>query len=77
MTLLGSIKSRKNKNKNGETFPRLETTEVVLVRCDVVNSNYEQKSKALYTFVSHKPFGQLLDISPKNFVFLKTFNSEF
>ena len=27
--------------------------------------------------VSNKSFGQLLDISPKNFVFLKTFTSEF
>ena len=25
----------------------------------------------------HKSFGHLLDISPKNFVFLKTFNLEF
>ena len=31
----------------------------------------------MYTFVSNKSFGQLLDISNKNFRFLKTFNSEF
>ena len=31
----------------------------------------------LYTFVSNKSFGQLLDISPKEFIFLKNFNSEF
>ena len=30
-----------------------------------------------YTFVSNKSFGELLDISPKNFIFLKAFNSEF
>ena len=31
----------------------------------------------MYTFVPNKLFGQLLDISPKNFLFLKTFDSEF
>ena len=33
--------------------------------------------EVLYTFVPKKSFGQLLDISPKKFIFLKTFNSEF
>ena len=31
----------------------------------------------LYTFVPNKSFGQLLDISPENFIFLKSFDSEF
>ena len=31
----------------------------------------------LYTFVSNKSFGSLLDISPANHIFLKTFNSEY
>ena len=31
----------------------------------------------MYKFFPNKSFGQLLDISPKNVVFLKTFNSEF
>ena len=31
----------------------------------------------LHTFVLNKPFGNLLEISPKDHVFLKTFNSEF
>ena len=31
----------------------------------------------LYTFLPSKPFGQLLEISPTNFIILKTFNSEF
>ena len=31
----------------------------------------------MYTFVPNKSFGQFLNISPKNFIFLKTFNSEF
>ena len=31
----------------------------------------------MYLFVPNKLFGQLLNISPENFVFLKTFDSEF
>ena len=49
----------------------LEITEVVLIHCNTINNNYQQDSRVLYTFV------QLIDISPKNFIFLKTFNSEF
>ena len=42
-----------------------------------VNNNYQRNLEVLYTFVFNKSFGQLLSISPKNFIFLKTFNSEF
>ena len=55
----------------------LEITEVVLVHCNIVNNDYQQDSRILYTFVLNKSFGQLLDILSKNFIFLKTFNSEF
>ena len=30
-----------------------------------------------YTFIPNKSFRQLLDTSPENFLFLKTFDSEF
>ena len=33
-------------------------------------------SRALYTFVSLKSIGKLLDISPKKIIFLKTFESK-
>ena len=55
----------------------LEITKVVLIKCNIVNNDYQQNSRGLYTFVPNKPFGELLDISPKHFIFLKTFNSEF
>ena len=55
----------------------LEITEVVLVHCNIVNNDYQQDSKVLYTLVPNNSLGQLLDISPKNFIFLKTFDSEF
>ena len=55
----------------------LEITEVVLIHCDITNNCYQQNSRVFYTFAPNKSFGQLLDISPKKFVFSKTFNSEF
>ena len=58
-------------------MPHLQITEVVLVYCNIVNNNYQQDLRALYTFVPNKLFSQLLDISPKSFIFLKIFNSEF
>ena len=58
-------------------MPHLEFTEVVSVHCNIVNNDYQQYSRVLYTFVPNKPFGSLLEISPKNHIFFKTFNSEF
>ena len=76
MKLLGSTKSKITKDKNDENVPHLEITEVVLVRCNIVNNDYQQDSRVLYTFVPDKPFGSLLEISSTNHIFLKTFNSE-
>ena len=58
-------------------MPHLEITEVVLVHCDIVNNDYQQDSRVLYKFVPNKPFGSLLEISPSNHIFFKTFNSEY
>ena len=60
-----------------ENVPHLEITERTLIHCNIVNNDCEQDSKVLYTFVPNKPFGQLLEISPTNIIFLKTFSSEF
>ena len=76
MKLLGSTKSKITKHKKDENVPHLEITEV-LVHCNIVNNDYQQNSRVLYTFVPNKLFGQLLDISPTNFILLKTFSSEF
>ena len=77
MKLLGSTENKITKDKNGENVPHLEITEVVLVHCNIVNNDYQQDSRALYTFVPNKPSGSLLKVSPKNHIFLKSFNSEF
>ena len=56
---------------------QLNTSEVVLVHCNIVNNDYQQDTRVLYTFVPNKLFGSLLEISPTNHIFLKTFNSEY
>ena len=77
MKLVGSTKNKITKEKNGENVPQTEITEVVLVHCNIVNNDYQLDSRVLYTFVPNKPFGSLLEISPTNHNFIKTFNSEF
>ena len=58
-------------------MPHLEIAEVVLVHCDIVNNDYQQDSRLLYTFVPNKPSGSSLEFSETNHIFLKTFNSEY
>ena len=77
MKLLGSTKNKITKDKNGENVPHLEITEVILVHCNIVNNDYQQDSRVLYTFVPNKQFGSLLEIFPTNHIFLKTFNLEY
>ena len=77
MKLLGSTESKITKDKNGENVPYLEIAELVLTHCNIVNNDYQQNSRTLYTFIPNKPCGSLLEISPPNHIFLKTFNSEF
>ena len=77
MQLLGSSKKEIDQNKNGEIVPRLETVEVVLVHCNLENSNYQQASKVLFTFVPNKQFRQLITITPHSLTMLKTTNAEF
>ena len=66
-----ALKFKITKDKNVENVLHLEVAELVLVHCNLVNNDYQQDSRILY-----KPFGSLLEISPTNNIFLKTFNSE-
>ena len=77
MKLLRSTERKITKDENGEKVPLLEIVELVLIHCNLANSNYQQNSRILYTFVPNKPFGSLLEISPPNHIFLKTFKSKF
>ena len=66
MKLLGSTKQDVDQDKDGEDVPKLESVEVFLVHCNLVNNNYQQASKVLFTFVPNKQFGQLINISPNS-----------
>ena len=56
MKLLGSTKNNVNQDEDGEDVPKLESVEVVLMHCNLVNNNYQQASKVLFTFVPNKQF---------------------
>ena len=75
--LIRSIENKITKDKNDEIVPHLEIKEVVLIHCNIVNNDYQQNSRVLYTFVPNKPFCSLSEISPTNHIFLQKFNSEF
>ena len=77
MQLLRSENKDIDQNKNGELVPRLETVEVLLVHCNLVNNSYQQASKVLFTIVPNKQFGQLITITPHSPTMLKTTNVEF
>ena len=67
MKLLGSTKKVVDKDKNGQYVPKLESVEVVLVRCNLVKNDYQHASIVLFCFVPNKKCGQLLNISPHVF----------
>ena len=58
-------------------MPKLKSVEVNLVHCNLVNNNYQQACKVLFTFVPNKLFGQLINISPNSLTMLNTTNTEF
>ena len=77
MKLLRSTEIKITKDKNGKNVRHLEITEKELVQCNIVDNEYQQDSRILYTFVPNKPLGSLLEISPSNHIFLETLNSDF
>ena len=60
MKLLGSTVSKITKDKNGENVPHLEIVELVLVHCNLVNNDYQQNSRILFSFVPNNAFVSLL-----------------
>ena len=64
-------------DKNSENVPKLETVEVVLVHCNLVKNDYQHTSKALFSFVPNKQFGQLINISTHSLTMMNTVNTEF
>ena len=77
MKLLGSTENKITKDKNDEDIAHLEIKEMVLIHFNIVNDDYQNNSRIFYIFVPNKPFSNLLEVSPTNHIFLKTFNSAF
>ena len=77
MRLLRSAKKDNDKDKDDENLPKLESVEVALVHCNLVKNDYQYTSKALFTFVPNKQFGQLVNISSHSFTIMNTVNTEF
>ena len=75
--LIGSAKKDKDQDKDEEDVPRLESAEVVLVHYNLVNNNYQQASKVIFTFVPNKQFGQLITNGPHSLIVLNATNIEF
>ena len=66
MKSFGSTKNLKDKTKNGENLQSFEVVEVVLVQCNLVDNQYQQKSEVLYTFTPNKSYAYLLHVEPSN-----------
>ena len=77
MKLLESVKKEVDKGKDGENVPKLESVEVVLVHCNLVENDYQHSSNVLFIFVPNKEFGQLTNISPHSLTIMNTVNTEF
>ena len=77
MKLLGGTKKDVDKDKDGEDVPKLESIEVVLMRCNLVNNSYQQAFKVLLTFVPNKQFVQLSTISSHLLTMLKLLTQNF
>ena len=77
MKLFGSRKKLIDKRKNGENVPSLEVVEVVLVQCNLVDNQYQQKSEVLYNFTPNKSYAYSLNPEPSNLMFSKVYNTGF
>ena len=75
MKLLGSTKKDVDQDKDGESVSKLASVEVALARCSLVNNNYQETSKVLFTFVPNEQFGQLINIAPHSLTMLGTTNT--
>ena len=77
MKLLRSTKKDVDQDKNGEDVPRLKSVEVVLVHYNLVENNYQQASKVLFTFVPNKQFGKLINLSSRSLRMLNRTGTKF
>ena len=71
MKSFGSTKKVIDKTKNGENVPSLDVVEIVLVQCNLVDNQCQQKPEVLYPFMPNKSYAYLLNVEPRNLVFLR------
>ena len=66
-----------DKDKDGETVPKLKSVEVVFVHCNLVKNDFQYTWKVLFSFVRNKQFGQLINTSTNSLTMINTANTEF
>ena len=76
MKLSGSAKKLLDKTKNGENVLILEVVEIVLIKFNSVDNQYQQKSEVLYIFTPNKSNGYLLNVQPNNLVYHNIYGSK-
>ena len=69
MKLCGGSKKLIGKSKNAENVPSLK---VILVQCNLIHNQYQQKSEVLYTFIPNKSHAYLLNVELSKLVCMKT-----
>ena len=67
--LFSNTKLLIKKTKDGENAQSVEVVEAFLVKRNLVDNQYQQKSKVLYTLTLNKSYAYLLDLEPSNLVF--------
>ena len=77
MKLLVSTKKDVNSDKKSENVPKIESVEVVLVHCNLVENDFQHSSKVSFSFVPNKQFGHLINILPNTLTMMNTINTEF
>ena len=77
MKFFGSTEKLIDKTKNRENVQSLDVVEVFLVKCNLVDNQQQQTYEVLYTFTTNKSYSYLLNVKPRNLVFLKTYNTDF
>ena len=72
MKLFSSTKELNDKTKNGKNVLSLEVVEVVFLQWNLVDNQYQEKSKVLYIFTPNKYYAYFSNVKSRNLVFIKT-----
>ena len=70
MKLFRSTRKVIHKTTVGENVTNLEVTEVVLVQCNLADTQYQQRPEVLHIFAPNKSYAYLLNLELSSWVFL-------